>query len=232
MQYMKHLDLLHLTGSGKTATISFPQVTTSQSGYLSNSDYAKFVNYESTLKVTYAGDLAENTPGRYKIGTLTVGTGTYDLYGRNSESSLALNNGTNNEYNPILKFTETGVADVEISFVGLKGIKTKKNGSNVEIFAANEVIDQDVPQPLQPRQVKYLTITDGYKFGVQIGSADENGNVSQDGLVDFSQFNALVNKVSFAASYETISYSLSGAANENEYRYGNTKLKAAINVTI
>ena len=229
---LKFASIFNVTGSGKTATISFPQVTTSQSGYLSNTDYAKFANYENTLKVTYAGDLAENTPGRYKIGTLTVGSGTYDLYGRNSESALVLNNGTANEYNPILKFTETGVAAVEITFKGLNGIKTKKNGSNVEIYAANEVIDQDVPQPHQPRKVKYLTITNGYQFGVQIGAADDNGNVSQDGLVDFSQFNALVNKVSLAASYETITYSLNGAANENEYRYGNTKLKAAINVTI
>lgn len=228
---LKFSPIFDVTGTGNTASISFPQVSTSQSGYLSSTDYAKFANYENTLKVTYDGEF-DSGAGVYKIGTLTVGTTTFDLHGKNNISKLELTNGATDATNPILKFTETGVDAVELTMKGTNGIATKKNGNNIEFAAANIVVEQDVPQIKNPRKVKYLTITNGYQFGVQIGSADGNGNVTQDGLVDFSQFNALVNKVGQSVTFETITYSLSGAANSNEYRYGNDKLKAAINVTI
>lgn len=221
---------------GQTAYITLPAVSTTTHGYLTKEDYAAFKNYANALSIAYTGDLTAGAAGVYKIGTLTFGSGTSattkDILGKNNISALSLIDGAANAYNPILKFTETGATDVNITITGLNGVVTKKNGNAIEIGAANEIVEQDVPQPSNPRKVKYLTIESGYKFGVQIGSADANGNVVQDGLTDFSQFNALVNKVSHAVSFEEISYSLNGSVNAAEYRYGNDKLKTAVTLTI
>jgi hypothetical protein len=180
------------------------------------------------LSTIYTGAI---TPGDgvYTIGTLTIGGVDNILYGKNNISALSLNNGSVNEYNPILKFSETGSTDVDITFAGLSGITVKKDGNVVGFTVVNEVVEQAVPQVHNPRNTKYLTITDGNKFGVQLGSVDEQGRVT-DGLTDFSQFNALVNKV--AAMYVTFDYSLNGSASTTEYRYGNQKLKEAIDITI
>ena len=215
------------------ATISLKQASETTGGYLSKDDWKKFNFYASQEPTTYNGEFSEGI-GVYKIGTLTIAGVEEIIYGKYSTSSLSLENGTGTNviYNPILKFTSTGQDDVNITIKGLNGITTKKNGNAVEIEAANEIIEQNVPQENNPRKVKYLTLENGYKFGVQIGSANADGTVAQDGLTDFSQFNVLVNKVKFTTVFETITYSLSGAANVNEYRYGNDKLKAAINVTI
>lgn len=222
------------SGSG-TAYISIPPATATQHGYLSKEDYAEFKAYSSSLSVSYDSNF-DAGPGVYEIGTLTIGTSEKVIYGKNNISSLTVNNGSTSgnfqEYNPILKFTETGASDVNIGLIGSAGITIKKNNTNVEFSASNEVIEQDVPQELNPRKVKYLTLEDGYKFGVQIGKANNYGIVTQDGLTDFSQFNALVNKVSTTTTYEAITYSLLGEASLEEYRYGNEKMKAAIALTI
>jgi hypothetical protein len=125
-----------------------------------------------------------------------------------------------------LKFTETGATDVEITIKGLNGVLTKKNGNTIEIGAANEIVEQTVPGT--STKVKYLTIDSGYKFGAQIGEADANGNVTQHGLTDFSQFINLVSKVSQTTRFEVFEYSLKGSASTTEYRYGNQLLKDAI----
>ena len=223
------------SSGSSTAYISIPPATSTQHGYLSKDDYNEFKSYSSSLSTTYEGKF--NTgPGVYEIGTLTIGTSEKTIYGKNNVSSLTVNNGSTSgnfqEYNPILKFTETGETDVNIALIGSAGITIKKNGTNVEFSASNEAVEQDVPQELNPRKVKYLTVEDGYKFGVQIGKANNYGIVTQDGLTDFSQFNALVNKVSTTTTYEVITYSLLGEANLEEYRYGNEKMKAAIALTI
>ena len=223
------------SSGSSTAYISIPPATATQHGYLSKDDYAEFKSYSSSLSTSYEGKF--NTgPGVYEIGTLTIGTSEKTIYGKNNVSSLTLNNGSTSgnfqEYNPILKFTEIGENDVNIALIGASGLTIKKNGTNVEFAAANEAIEQDVPQELNPRKVKYLTVEDGYKFGVQIGKANNYGIVTQDGLTDFSQFNALVNKVSTTTTYEVITYSLLGEANIEEYRYGNEKMRAAIALTI
>jgi hypothetical protein len=199
---------------------------------LKQKDWVKFNSYATQLSTTYEGKFNSGA-GVYEIGTLTIGDVPHVIYGKYSESSISLENGTgtNVEYNPILQFTTTGQNAVNITIKGVNGIVTKKNGNTLEIGAANEIIEQEVPQATA-RKVKYLTLTDGYKFGVQIGSANADGSIAQDGLTDFSQFNVLVNKVKFTTVFEAITYSLTGAANVNEYRYGNDKLKAAIDVTI
>lgn len=218
--------------SSNYVNVSIPQATISQSGYLSSTDYAKFSSYENTLSsLSYVGEISESSLGSYKIGTLTIGTNNYSIIGKYSISTLTLSNNGDSEYNPIMKFTSTGSNDVDITFKSTSGIKVKKNGTNVEFGAANEIVEQDVPQEKNPRKVKYLTINNGYQFGVQIGRADIYGNVEQDGLTDFSQFNALVNKISRTIVFETIDYSLKGEASETEYRYGNDVLLKAIGGT-
>lgn len=215
-----------------TAYVTLPAASKDGGGYLTQNDWVKFNSYATQLSTTYEGKF-DSGVGVYEIGTLTIGGVEKIIYGKYSESNISLENGTGTdvEYNPILQFTTTGQNAVNITIKGVNGIVTKKNGNTLEIGAANEIIEQDVPQATA-RKVKYLTLTDGYKFGVQIGSANADGSIAQDGLTDFSQFNVLVNKVKFTTVFEAITYSLTGAANVNEYRYGNDKLKAAINVTI
>lgn len=207
------------TGS-KTAYISIPVATSTQNGYLSKEDYAKFSNYATTLKVEYAGEIAEGSTGSYKIGTLTIGTTTSAIYGKNNVSALTLTNGTTNAYNPILKFTETGVADVKFTFTGLNGIKTKKNGNAIEFTAANEVATDST---------KYLEIESGYKFKVKIGSV-ENNTVT-NGLTDYDEFSTFrSNVLTKTTVFEVISNSLTDTS--KDYYYGSTDLKTAITLTI
>lgn len=217
-----------------TAYIALPEASGTQDGYLSKEDWATFNSYSTSLATTYTPAYTEGS-GLYKIGTLTIGGVVNEIMGKNNKSALSLNNGKATDapaYNPILTFTETGESAVNITFKGLNGIQIKKNSNTVEINANIETITQSVPQTNRTSTVKYLTVTDGYKLGVQLGSADANGQLTQDGLTDFSQFNALVNTVKLSSFYETINYSLSGSENSNEYRYGNTKLKTAVTLTI
>lgn len=217
-----------------TAYIALPEASSTQDGYLSKEDWITFNSYASNLSTIYIPAYTEGA-GLYTIGTITIGGVAQEIQGKNNHSSLTLNNGkaTDNPYaNPILTFTETGESEVNVTFKGLNGIQIKKNESAVEINANIETLTQSVPQVNRTSTVKYLTVTDGYKLGVQLGAADANGTLIQDGLTDFSQFNALVNTVKLSSFYETINYSLSGSENANEYRYGNSKLKTAITLTI
>lgn len=221
------------TKQGNTAYIQLPNVAQSAvGGYLSREDYNKFNNIVGTLQVSYDSLISPGL-GVYQLGTLTIGSTEKAIYGKNNITSLTLTDGSdsNSTYNPILKFTETGATDVNITLKGINGIRVLKNGDNVEFVAVNEVIEQDVPQENNQRKTKYLTIDDGYKFGVKLGSVNADGTIT-DGLTDFSQFSALVNKVSVTTSFELIDYSLKGEASETEYRYGNQKLRDAVYVTI
>lgn len=215
------------------ATIALKQASAETGGYLSKEDWKKFHSYASQGSTTYVGEFSEGA-GVYKIGTLTIAGVEEIIYGKYSTSSLSLENGTgaNVTYNPILKFTSTVQPDVNIAVTGVNGVITKKNGNNIEIGANNVVIEQIVPKT-STRKVEYLTIEEGYKFGVKIGSVDETtGQLKEDGLVDFSQFLALANLVDYNTIFEVITYSLRGSENNSEYRYGNDKLKAAVNITI
>lgn len=206
------------------AYISLSPASGSNDGYLSASDYTKFSSYGESLKVSYSGLFTEENAnlGRYKIGTLTIGGVATDVIAQNNISALQLNNGATDEYNPILKFTETDATDVDITFKGTNGVVVKKNGNNVE-FGANNTILED--------STSYLKVENGSRFGVKLGSFDEDGNVIE-GLANFSTVHYFALQIAKKTQFESISYSLKGDANEEEYRYGNAKLIEAITITI
>ena len=200
----------------KTAYISIPAATSTQNGYLSKEDYAKFSNYAASLKVEYSGEIAEGSKGSYKIGTLTIGSSSSAIYGRYNVSSLSLTNGTTDVYNPILKFTETGEADVKITVKGVNGIVTKKNDNDLEIAAANEVATDSV---------NYLEIDSGYKFKVKIGSVEKNAVVN--GLTDYNEFAEFrSNVISKTTVFVEIANSLTDTT--KTFYYGSTELQKAV----
>lgn len=220
---LRFSDIFNVTNTSGTqvASISLPKANSTTNGYLSSEDYAKFNSYAESLKVAYTGEF-DSGIGVYKIGTLTIGTTDKVIYGKYNISGLSLNNGTADAYNPILKFTETDAADVDITFKGVSGIVVKKNGNSVE-FGANNTILED--------STSYLKVENGSKFGVKLGSLGEDNKVTE-GLVNFSTVHNLALQVATTTRFESISYSLKGSANEEEYRYGNDKLKTAITITI
>ena len=209
------------SGSG-IAYISIPVATNTQDGYLSKSDYQTFKNYANNLKVDYTSAFTTGS-SIYTIGTLTVGTTPYTIYGLNNVSTLSLENGTgtNTALNPIIKFTETGVTnDVKITVKGANGIVTKKNGSAIEIGAVNEVATDST---------KYLEIDSGYKFKVRIGSVSNNQVVN--GLTDYEEFATFrSNVIQTTTQYEIIGNSLKDTS--FDYYYGSTDLKTAVTLTI
>lgn len=216
LQFSSLFDVVNPSGTQR-AYISMPQASAQQDGYLSKSDYTLFSSYADNLKVQYESLITTATPGAYSLGTLTVGTIPYIIYGQNSVSSLSL---SDDVYNPILTFTETGVDDVSITFKGLAGITVRKTDNDIEFLAANEVEDTSA---------NYLTITDGYKFGVKIGTVT-NGSVV-NGLTDFAEFAQFrSNVLASGVIFESIDTSLSDTT--ATYYYGNDALKAAISVTI
>lgn len=225
-QFSSIFDVTNLGGT--TVSIAFPQAGTNSDGYLSKSDYNLFKSYYDNLSVSYESITPSAGDGIYQIGKLTIGGAENIIYGKNNISSLTITDGTTNAYNPILKFTETGTTDVKITYKGLNGIQIRKNGNDIEFLAANTVIEQDVPNVTTERSTKYLTVADGYKFGVKLGSVDKSTGAVTDGLTDYNEFNELRKVVTYTTTFELISYSLKGAASEDEYRYGNDKLKAAV----
>lgn len=214
-QFSSLFEVVNPSGTQR-AQISIPKASALQDGYLSSSDYQLFTSYADNLKVQYEPIITTATPGVYSIGTLTVGTTPYTIYGQNSISSLALGDNT---YNPILTFTETGVDDVSITFKGLAGITVRKTDNNIEFLAANEIGEDST---------KYLE-TNGYQFDVKIGTVTDGKVV--DGLTDFAEFAQFrSNVLSLGVIFESIDTSLSDTT--ATYYYGNDALKAAISVTI
>ena len=215
--------------SGNTAYIILPEVSTSSvGGYLSISDYNEFKSLSGSLKVSYTGEITAAGPANvYKIGTLTIGTTENIIYGKYNISSLSLENGTGTDtsYNPILKFTETGAADVKLTLKGLNGIVVKKNGNDVEFSVANEII---------PVSQKYLNVTQGYKFGVTVGSLTEGANnevTINDGLTDYAEFaNFRANVLAKTTIFQLVTNSLTDTT--KDLHYGSTKLVEAITLTI
>lgn len=204
-----------------TAWIQLHKASGTQDGYLSKEDYAKFNSYASNLSTVYTGEF-ESGLGVYKIGTLTIGGIDQVIYGKNNISSLALNNGTINEYNPILKFSETGVSDVNITFTGLNGISIKKNNNSIEFSGLSEV---------NSGSEDYLEIIDNYKFKIKPGSIANS--VITNGITPYSEFAIFKTAVQLAGvTFESFTYSLNGSTSTTEYRYGNQKLKDAITITI
>ena len=208
--------------SGYTAHIALPQANSTTSGYLSNTDYQRF-SASADKSITYESELSGNELGAYLLGTLTIGTVEHKLYGKSNVTALTLNNGKTNAYNPILKFTE-GSEEKEFTLKGVNGIAVKKNGDDVEFTAVNEIAEGSED---------YLE-TNGYQFGVKIGSMD--GIYINPGLTDYAEF-ADFRTVILAKGvlFDNITYSLKDTATPGQndpYRYGNTALATAVNVTI
>ena len=228
LQFDGCFEVINPSTGSNTAKISIAPASATQDGYLTKEDYIRFSSYDTAI--SYTGEFSSGY-GIYKIGTLNVNGVDNIIYGRNNISSLSVIDGTSNVYNPILRFTETGQKNVDITLFGYNGISIKRNNNTIEFTADNTVLAQDVPQKNNQRTAKYLKITDGHKFEVQLGSSNDDGSIT-DGLTDYSQFAALVRKVSTNTTFEVISYSLSGEDNDQEYRYGNELLSKAIEVTI
>lgn len=228
LQFDGCFEVINPSTGSNTAKISIAPASATQDGYLTKEDYVRFSSYDTAI--SYTGEFSSGY-GIYKIGTLNVNGVDNIIYGINNISSLSVIDGTSNAYNPILRFTETGQNNVDITLRGYNGIIIKRNDNTIEFTTDNTVLEQDVPQINNQRKAKYLKITDGHKFEVQLGSSNDDGSIT-DGLTDYSQFAALVRKVSTNTTFEIISYSLSGEVNDEEYRYGNELLREAVEVTI
>ena len=207
------------TTEGGVATISMNQVSAEKSGYLSSDDYKLFKQYATQLAVSYEGAFTSGNEV-YTIGTLKIGGTDHTIYGKNNISALALVNGAANEYNPILKFTENGI-DTDLTFVGTNGIAIRKNGNNIEFTSLLTV---------NSASESYLSVTEGHKIGVKLGSLNEDGTYNE-GLVNFSTIHNLATQVGKTTIYEEINYTLIGE-DASKYQYGNEKLIAAITLTI
>lgn len=220
------------TSGSDTVQISLLPASDKQDGYLTKEDWVKFNSYSSNLATVYTSEFTTGE-GVYKIGNLNIGGVDNFIYGKTNISALSLENGETSgdrqAYNPILKFTETGAVDTNIQFKGDKGVNIKKNGDLIEFYAANESVEQE--SPLQStNKIKYITVEDGYKFGVQLGAMNSDGTIRQDGLVDFRQMLSIIGGLTI--SFESIENSLLGDTVGDEYRYGNAKLKDAVSITI
>lgn len=209
------------SATNNTVTITLPKADKSNNGYLSKEDWVKFNSYSNSLTVAYNQNVAGTTQGAYKIGDIKIGSAdAINIYGINNVSSLSIDDTITT---PTLKFTETGASDVKITFSGIKGVSTIKDGNTIKI-AQNSTVQTD--------SVSYLEILDddttGAKsFGVKIGTIDSNG---------LADTNFVINAIrSYTSSFEPIEYSLKTPAvgdPADPYRYGNDKLVAAININI
>lgn len=215
-------DVFQVTNStgGNVAQITLPAANGSFNGYLSKEDWTKFTNYANNLLVEYVPTVQENSTGFYEIGVINVGTDkSYTIYGTNYSSSLTLINGETDASNPILKFKETGVADYDITVKGINGIKTRKDGNNLEISADNQVVNASK---------KYLEITSGHQFKVLVGSKSED--TVTPGLTDYEEFNTFRQQVAltFSQLFEPIENSLTDTG--AKYHYGSTDLISVVTI--
>ena len=228
--------IFNVSASGNTVTISLPQVSGSTDGYLSSSDYARFMTYASKGGVTYEALINVDTPGNYKLGDLVIGSdeeGTrVPIYGKLNKYDLTVNTGSQTN-NPKLVFKENDNDKTSIEFKNSGGISITKEGNNIKFNAANEVLTQ-TPVLDSDATVKYLNIDNGYQFSAVIGKSNEDGELISHGLTDYSEFNYLYKVVkqlgSIAMAFESITYSLKGNPHNTEYRYGNIPLRTAISL--
>lgn len=224
---------LSVSVTGQQIDISIPAANNSTNGYLSSADYTTIMNAVTNLgKTKYTETVTSTSAGAYKLGTITVGTQNYDVYGQNNTSAFSLEQNNNKNENPILKFVESGVGatTVQIILEGSNGIKAEKSGNTVKLTAANVVGTESQ---------NYLEITNGYVFNAKFGSGASN-NVTE-GLVKYSDYigtkEKAANAISILAASQPIilSGSLLSAATDADgktYKYGNTALVEAITLTI
>lgn len=212
----------------KIAYVTLPQASDTQDGYLGKSDYVEFKSYANAHKVVYTPTVTEESPNKYTIGTLAVGSTTHTIYGTNNISSFSLENAAedDNTINPKLTFTESGSDPVYVGVQGGNGIEVRNNSGDIIISSTNKVANTST---------NYLNITNNSEFSVKIGSYD--GETLTQGLTDYSEFNTFKNSVySSTTSFETISSKLTDQtkieANNKNYYYGSADLLAAITCDI
>lgn len=218
-----------------TVSISIPEVTETTPGILSVKDYKAFKTYSENYSVTYTSSFIGTETGLYTAGILKVGDTSFTVHGKNDTYNIKVVNGSGQGedavLNPQLQLNQNDTELTSITYKGINGIKiTKPNDVDdvIQFEAANVVKEQEVPQPRNRRTKKYLKITNGHEFEVVLGGIGEDGDVI-DGLTDYSQFNAFMEHVTKNfAMFDAFTYSLKGEDNENEYRYGNAKLRGAV----
>jgi hypothetical protein len=225
-----------VTNTNNFVSISLPKVSVSNDGYLSSTDYNKFVasankviEYTSLLNPDVDDSGKITTPGFYKIGTLTIGADIKTVYGQNNISSLTLRNNNNI---PELVFTETGVSDVVIKIAGGNGISASTNANTLTFTSTNAVNSQDNYD--KSKKAQYLSIEDNHKFSVVLGT--RSGDVINDGVTDYREFTTFQDAViASALTFEEIGYSLEDSEHPGDndpLRYGNQALRDKITVTI
>lgn len=220
-------DIFDVASNGNTALISFPQAyidndKNPHAGYLSADDYKKFNSYASQAPTTYDGDISSDVKGAYKIGTLTVASSPYDIYGINNTYSLSLATGTYNQQNcPALKFTEDGTSSF-YNIYGYNGISAAIDGTTLKLSATN-IVDTNSSE--------YLEILENHKFKVKVGGYDKTNKTIIPGLVDYEEF--------YEYKQEVFNGTITFASIENKltdtqktYHYGSTELVIAITVEI
>ena len=217
LDFSEIFNIINESGSN-TVNINLQKVDNDHDGYLSHEDYIKFQSYAAKT-ITYTPTLTSG----YEIGKLNLGdSNEVSIYGKDTISSLTLNNGTNN-VNPYFTFI-SGDQNSTFTFEGINGIKiTKKTDSdNIQIQAMNESEEGN----------NYLTITNGYQFKINKGESDTNGNITKQGITDYKEFNDFKNASiaahALAIHYEKLDYSLTDST--KEYYYGSDSLKTAITI--
>lgn len=218
--------------TGQQIDISIPAANGSTNGYLSSSDYTTIMNAVTNLgKTKYTETVTSTSAGAYKLGTITVGTQDYDVYGQNNISAFSLEQNSGSNTNPILKFVESGVSatTVQIAIEGSNGIKAEKSGNSIKLTAVNTI---------DPESTHYLE-TNGHVFGAKFGSGTSSNYT--EGLVKYSDYIETKEKAASAISILAKSQAiiltnslLTGATGSDTktYKYGNEALVAAVTLTI
>lgn len=158
-----------VTVQDNVATVTMPAASSDKDGYLSSTDYAKFINNFNSLKVEYTGQYDTNTVGQYKIGVLTIGDSKKSIIGINNIYALSLDS---SDDVPALVFTENGQEATKISLNAGKGILTSKNGNNI-VIASGHTVNSD--------STNRLEIKDDASFSIKMGSSS-----NKSGLIDYN----------------------------------------------
>ena len=217
LEFSDQFNIINTSGSN-TVNIDLKKADSTQDGYLSKEDYAKFSTYAAKT-ITYTPTLTSG----YEIGKLNLGdSGEITIYGKDTISTLTLTNGSDSK-NPYFTFN-SGNSSETFTFEGINGIKiTKKSDSNtIQFQSANEASTDN----------NYLTIEHGYQFKINKGSFDSNTNTVTQGITDYDEFNtfrqASIAAHAAAVHYDVLNYSLTDSS--KEYYYGGEKLKTAIQI--
>lgn len=210
-------DIFGVSVTNGYVTVGMSPASTDQDGYLSKGDYAKFTEVAGRT-IEYEEATKETDAGAYLIGTFTVGTTDYEVYGKNNVSSLTLEGGTESDPSVKLKFTETGQTDKYITVSGRSGVKVSKTDDSIVLEAV-----------VTSGNTTYLT-TSGNTVSAKLGQFTEDGYT--DGLVSFEQLLQALTNLSQNLT-EVITTSLYVSTEDGgSYKYGSDTLKAAIDLTI